>query len=411
MSDEPSLPTESIPVEVLAPDPRRGLTSASSAEADHLCPGRHLAQKNFPDRRGGEWAEYGSRIHEAVADISVLLSLSSDQVDMAESLIAIEGKLRAKFEEQHGPITKIVREKRLWLYSVEKNERLHSGQPDVIFIADTKGYTALLIHDYKTLPGDVAASPGNMQLRDLAVMASLAYEADVVHASVIQPLVTHSPIVTVYNPDDLKRSERTMRKRISASNNPAAPRMAGWKQCRWCRAWEKCPEAQVAAQGIVQQRNATLEPITREQRIELYEFCKLVASKAEAFAHNIETEVKANPTAWPEFTVKEQHGKRTIEEPLKVAHAVATYLTPSQFIEAASMPITHLETAYAAAYRARNGGTIKDAKADLEKRITGLVTRGKGSVKLTFNRKALGASPTTPAIEDINPTQEDTHGS
>jgi hypothetical protein len=68
---------------------------------------------------------------------------------------------------------------------------------------------------------------------------------------VVQPLVTHTPEITIYEEEDINRAEQEMLVRVAASNNPASKRVAGELQCRWCLARRKCPEYQAWAGAMV----------------------------------------------------------------------------------------------------------------------------------------------------------------
>src|SRR5262245_25805612 len=59
------LPMEQQPKK---PDVRLGWTSASNADADLRCAGRHQAQKNLPELPREEgWDEFGNQVHAALA--------------------------------------------------------------------------------------------------------------------------------------------------------------------------------------------------------------------------------------------------------------------------------------------------------------------------------------------------------
>lgn len=222
-------------------DPGRGVwTSASNAEADALCPGRHWIQRGLPDIQG-EWADQGNAIHDALCSGDPS-KLTLEQHDMYESCKAIEAKLVDRYFGLSVPEKLAVIRERRWMTTIPVNATQavgHSGKSDVVYRNGAKA----LILDYKSLSGQVAESPRNLQLRDLAVLFR-GNTVGIVEIAValIQPLVTHSPELVVYSGDDLDRSEKEMIARVLASNDANAPRKAGDAQCKYCKAKKLCME-------------------------------------------------------------------------------------------------------------------------------------------------------------------------
>lgn len=237
-------PVSAVAAVAISEDVRKGATSASNALADSLCPGRHLAQKGLPEPERSEDAQMGTRIHNALAKESgVLSALSLAERDMFDSCRDIEHKIVAQFfggEPETAKGYRVFRHERLWLPNSGKPGFFaHSGEPDAVFRMGTKA----LVADYKVLTGDVADASSNQQLRDLAVLVAGAYPPlDQVATVIIQPLVTHSPEVCLYTLDDLTRAYGEMVGRVKASNDPKSPRVAGEVQCKFCKAKTKCPE-------------------------------------------------------------------------------------------------------------------------------------------------------------------------
>lgn len=210
-------------------------TSASSAEADALCPGRHLAQRGLPDPRSAD-STFGDQVHKAWAS-GDMTGLSTEQESITDSLITIEAKLVSEyFPNAVGWDGKpFNREGRLWI-SWEDGLK-HSGQADVTYVVGTKA----LIIDGKALPGDKPASSKNMQLRDLATLLKHALPwLSEIAVAIAQPLVTHSPQLCLYTEEDLKRSARDLYYRVKASNSETSPVIAGDIQCKFCRARTSC---------------------------------------------------------------------------------------------------------------------------------------------------------------------------
>ena len=61
-------------------DERRGQTSASNAQADSLCQGRHRAQAGLPDTKSDD-SKFGTEIHDALAKDDPS-KLKSDQLSI-----------------------------------------------------------------------------------------------------------------------------------------------------------------------------------------------------------------------------------------------------------------------------------------------------------------------------------------
>lgn len=219
----------------VAPDPRKGATSASNAAADAACGGRHLAQAGLTKAKSDD-AIAGSTIHAALATGNTS-KLSRAETETHDACKAIALKLVVEFFGA-GVTPTVFAEQRFWgAFGPKGKEFPHSGQADVVFRHGVKA----LILDYKSLAGEVAENPKNLQLRDLAVLVwgNLPPISEV-GVAIVQPLVTHSPDICVYGDADLKRSEQEMGARITASNNPQSPRSAGELQCKFCLAKTKC---------------------------------------------------------------------------------------------------------------------------------------------------------------------------
>lgn len=221
-------------------DVRRGCTSASSAQADSLCPGRHNAQKGIKLEEPGADAEFGRAIHAALAveTDNAAQSLTPEQRDIFDACREIEKKLVSEFFPESKERMRVFREQRYWAKVDGKFE--HSGQPDVVF---RQGSKALII-EYKTLPGDVPESNRNHQLRDQAVLVRGALLVPEIGVAVAQPLVTMTPTICLYTKAELDQAEKEMFDRVRASNQPDAPRKAGETQCKFCRAKSVCQSYQ-----------------------------------------------------------------------------------------------------------------------------------------------------------------------
>lgn len=225
-------------------EPDRGeWTSASAAQADGLCPARHLRQKPLPRDESGRYARFGSVVHAALAKNDPA-GLDAGQADIYESCLDIERKLLVQFfgPEVEGKVAKPVTEQRLWAEwrtGDGKQTLKHSGQLDRYH---RKGGDALII-EFKSLAGDVPDSVINQQLRDQAVLLwKNSVMLNRIGVAVVQPLVTHQPSICVYTPDDLRQAGSELLARVIASNTPDQRAVPGTVQCQFCRAKTVCKE-------------------------------------------------------------------------------------------------------------------------------------------------------------------------
>lgn len=213
---------------------RGNWTSASNAMADSLCIGRHRAQDGIPDDESKD-STFGDEVHAALAKQDAS-GLTVEQERVYEDSLVVEKKIVDFYFKDEQTNMQIVREHRFWVHWPDGNQ--HSGQTDVVYRRGTKA----LIIEYKSLPGEVAASPTNMQLRDQVVLVfsntTLLLE---IATAVVQPLVTHNPYITIYSNNDIERSGVELYDRVVKSN-AGGPRTAGQVQCKFCKAKSACVE-------------------------------------------------------------------------------------------------------------------------------------------------------------------------
>lgn len=245
-------------------DPRQGWTSASNAQYDALCPGRHLAQRGMPEQTS-VYSESGLRVHSALAAFTnddkmankpIIDRLTPAEKECYESSLAIQRSLCGTlFPKAATDGYQEWREERYWAtFKFNNVEYKHSGQAD--FVA--RSGTRVLILDYKTLFGEVAESPRNLQLRDLAcLVAGHFVPTTEVTVAIVQPRLTQKPELCVYTKDDLARASKEMFDRVFKCHQPNAPRVAGELQCKACRARTNCVERQRWASAMIPPALAT----------------------------------------------------------------------------------------------------------------------------------------------------------
>jgi hypothetical protein len=237
--------------------------------------------------------------------------LSLEETDTFDSCRKIEAKLVGQgFGSEVKPL--VIREQRLWMTLTRGDQTImHSGQPDAVYRVGPK----LMILEYKTLTGEVPESSQNLQLRDQAVLAVAAFGAQKViitevAVAVIQPLVTHSPEVCVYEAEDLTRAAKEMAARVIASNTPGAKRVPGAMQCKYCRAAVagKCPEYQAWATSMVPAPRSILDvPVaqwTGEQCALFLDNAGIAQKWLDGCNEAIKARVKADANAVPGWGFK-----------------------------------------------------------------------------------------------------------
>lgn len=355
-------------------DVRRGATSASNAQADLLCAGRHLAQRGLPEQPENPDAASGQRIHKALAMALPEQSLTDEERETYERCRELEGKLSNKFFGQAVP--KMIREERFW---VRYGDVEHSGQADLVARAGIKA----LIIDYKTGRGDVPESPTNLQLRDLAILVSHGLIVDQVGTAIIQPWVTMDPTICLYERAELDRAAAEMFQRVMNSNAPDAPRTAGEVQCQYCRAKGICKEYLAWAGAVVPVPKSLVDvPMTQwtiEQRVVAADNLDRAQEWLDLVKAQLKEWLKADPGAVPGWTLKDGATRETINNPQAVFErftAVGGKL--EQYMQTVQIGKTKLK-AQLKEVTGLKGGALDKKLDDL---IDGLVTTAQNSPSL-----------------------------
>jgi hypothetical protein len=216
-------------------DERDGRPSASAMERISLCPGSHAASLGIPERQS-EAASRGNRIHALAAGEKVE-DASQEERDSAASC---EELAKNVIESTLGvPINdcdEVWRERRLWAKDLR-----FSGKPDLVVVS---GDEAVIV-DYKTGAGDVTEASGNIQLRALAVLVqqNTMHDLECITVVIIQPLASQRISVCRYDKSDMAMAGNEARIIVEAAGMAGAARFAGAKQCKYCPARSRCPEA------------------------------------------------------------------------------------------------------------------------------------------------------------------------
>jgi Protein of unknown function (DUF2800) len=352
-------------------DPRKGWTSASNADADLACPGRHLAQKNTPHQTSAD-AEFGKGVHAALATNDPS-KLTTEQLDIYESCVAIETRFVDQLFGPEKAKCKTFVEQRFWVKVKARNGDgyfSHSGQPDKVYRLGPRG----LIIDYKSLASQVAESATNGQLRDYVCLAAGNLMLTEIMAIVIQPLITTDPVPCLYDKTSIKQAEDEMFARVRRSNDPASPRVAGEVQCKFCLAKPNCKEYGVWAAALLPARVALPDlPVaewTVDQRIA---FCEGVGAVEQWISDNKEAMKQLltdNPDAVPGFYLKPGAVRELVSDPEALfARFVELGGTLDQFMACVSITKGKLEDNV----RTVTGKKGKGLKSEMDKMLDGIV--------------------------------------
>jgi hypothetical protein len=213
----------------------KGLPSASSFDANFLCPGKWMLEKRFIEEQESADARRGNRIHEALekSDLSIL----SDAEQITASIcMDNEAQLIDKYDFEY--TDEVVWEQRLWDVDDEFNP-LWSAQLD--YLRFTQG-RALLI-DHKTGWGIPVAIGHNWQIKAQAALAWFYYELDEVVAALSHP---HHPTsrmeAEVYTAKQCAEFMVTIRGHVEQMQLADKRRIPNGVSCEYCKARNMCPE-------------------------------------------------------------------------------------------------------------------------------------------------------------------------
>lgn len=199
-----------------------------------LCSGSQQAQRGLPDIIVADDGESGTRVHDALADDPVAYSkLSSDELTVFEEMGGKARKMAERFEFNPEKFESHVR---LWF------DEEFSGEFDRMYRTETRA----LICDFKSGWLTVTDSAENPQLAALAILAIRNYHVAEVVVGII-PRMGKVPEPAVYNLESATAALEKIREIIARAEMPDAPRVAGDKQCKYCKARTSCPEFQAYA--------------------------------------------------------------------------------------------------------------------------------------------------------------------
>ena len=308
-------------------DPRRGWTSASNALSDSLCPGRHLAQASVAFGLAeveSDDAAFGRIVHRALA-LRSPEGLSVEQREIYDGCCTIELSLIKKVFGPDWEKVNTFREDqttgkgRYWV-KFQANGQVfeHSAMPDVVH---RLGNRALIV-EYKTLRGEVAESPKNLQLRDQAVVVAGHFIVTEIYVAVAQPLVTMKEEECFYDSESLLRAERELFARVMASNQPNAERHAGDVQCKFCTAKMGCVVyerwASALVPGMVSLLDVPPDAWTPAQRTQFLERAGAAQDWLDNCKAAIKQLMKTHSDAAPGYALRPGVSRESVNNPQEV---------------------------------------------------------------------------------------------
>lgn len=330
---------------VVTTDERRGWTSASNAQADSVCVGRHLAQSGMKSTDTDD-SVFGDQIHEALAKDDPS-KLDHEQLVIYERMVEIRDKAMETVFGPDAKRAKVMKEHRMWVKvrpnpEAQNNYYQHSGQVDFLAYFERKG----LIVEYKSLPGDVAGSPKNHQLRDQVALASGFLMLSEVVVVVNQPLVTMSPELCVYTSEDIKAAEREMFQRVIASNQPDGKRTPHPVACKFCLAKPKCPDYARWMDSMLPD-NVTpfatpVENWSEEQKMYFLKVRSSLKKWIEYCEDKLKLELKQNPNAITGWGLKPGKNRSAINDPNELFRRFVELARPWATKQNAEMHADHV---------------------------------------------------------------------
>jgi hypothetical protein len=376
-------------------DPRQGFTSASNAESDLLCPGRHLAQRGLAGYDTRESLS-GTATHLAFAGVLELEALSSSQRKTVERGRNLESHIVEQWFRsvlcplepeniQEQIMKRAHRELRLWAY--RNNQKIHSGGIDALWLAGDMRHA--LVEDLKSLFGDVEDAASNQQLRDYAALVHLNYGCETVSVFINQPNVRweyDQQKLVHYNEDNLAQSVEAMTRRVMTSQRLDAPRVPGIKQCNFCLACgtDRCPESLQKIRDYAQGNFQTWEFWEPSERSAFIEVTKLTEKLAQNTLDIAKTRIREKPDWAPGWMVTPDMAVRKIEDVHAAAQALHdAYPNHNVFERVAALckiTISDLEKLHAEFYGDQS--TAEDRRAEFNVLFADLITKGNRSGSL-----------------------------
>ena len=321
-------------------DEREGFPSCSGMEGYSLCPGKFLSERSVAKKKRRkavvEMAEHGDTVHDLLRRHFSGETVAPEGVDPVVWKTFCKARMIAEdalAKWSCGEYPSLIVEARVWSNTWGDGFRF-SGKPDIVAMIKKDGGHHILILDFKSLYGDHAKSPKNLQLRSLAAIHAMNPMIHSATVAIIQPNISSSVDFCFYSRPDLDRAIVESKAIVTASMTEGSPRVAGGVQCKYCTFKNKCDEYNAWKSGALIHPVGSLPPSTTwtpemwmvflEKEKEARDW--IADRKAEA-----EEMLAENPDAIPMFALSEK-GKITST----ITDAIAAYKCLDDVIDRAS---------------------------------------------------------------------------
>lgn len=323
---------------------RQDLPSASNIESFYLCPGKYHAEKGLKDIPNSDSIR-GERIHAYLAGDHNIVLDEEDQIlaercyDQAK-LAVIDWKSEVITKNNIDPKSvTVLKEQRYWMEDAKLNKEL-SGKADVVLLGGEKISHGLII-DYKTGRNEAIESAMNEQLRTLAILLFEEYpELEEVRVGIVQPLVSYEPQVCDYDLNTITQGYVRLLKLLIDIKKPDAPRIAGARQCKFCKAKIHCKEAN-DMMILANVSNSQLE-VTPQQMAELLNRSEVAQMLCDTIKEKAK-EMDAKGIKIPGYESKPGNQRRAIENEKEAFEKVQEFLDFEEFRKCFTVKVPALE--------------------------------------------------------------------
>ena len=262
--------------------------SASRLDRIVLCPGSYLLEQGLPNTTN-DAAQRGTDIHaiaqaiwdgnQIECDDPDMIQVATDYVDylkrasISATMIQLEWNLTPMLSKLHPDL---------------------GGTADAVFVINQ----ALHVVDLKT--GRVKVSPeGNRQLMMYALGALMnCIKADIrvthIYLHIFQPFNNTQPVYVSL--EEIEKFEEELIIIAKMANEPTAPKIAGSKQCRYCKAKAICPTIKESAIKAAQ-IDFRAEQVNMAELLNQAELCKSWAESVQILA-KVKLEAGASIEGW-----------------------------------------------------------------------------------------------------------------
>jgi hypothetical protein len=312
-------------------DVRKGKPSASDAEANELCPGRHQMSQGMEDNSTPQ-SLTGDKIHQWLYDKSSVVLEDYDLLIGKKCLQQREALMDLMWDDWRTNPPRIIQEERLWY----RNDK-YSGVPDFVAIRDG----LCLIADYKTGPIKVANAAVNRQLMWLAVLANHKYRFNEVTVSIIQP-TCGPPTSHTYDKKSLAKGRNKVNAVLRRMGDGNAFLRAGEKQCKYCKAKELCPALKAKAHAI--SRVKDVSALTTVQLSEAMLVVPAVRAMCTAVEERVREMLEENPESVRTHELVAGRTTRRVTEPQMALERLKEegLVSDSGFLESVSVSLPKL---------------------------------------------------------------------